>query len=222
MTDHWKPEEYDELVQVTNKEAFDMCVRLNQEESLIAGPSSGMNIVGAIKLMKDEPGNVGVVICCDDVFKYTASATKHCPEVFGEAPPGSKFEPAELKALESIIGCMGDGPDTLRNTALVALGPQLLSNAGNCPKIIDVRPKDEFQSRLRPLGAINIPLAELSGGDETNEVVQVFNVPGAVQKRSPGAGAADEKSSKRPRTSLMEALKNVLGDIVLDMPLVLV
>lgn len=221
MTDHYKPEGYDELVEVTNEDAFNMCIRLNQEESLIAGPSSGMNIVGAMRLMEDKPGNVGVVICCDDVFKYTASAEKHCPHVFGEAPPGSKFEPAELKALESIIGCMGDSPDTLGKSDLVVLGPQLLSNSGNCPRIIDVRPADEFNSRLRPLGAVNIPLAELSGGEDSSEVVQVFDVAGAVQRKAPGQGG-DERPKKRPRTAVMEALKKVFGEVVLDMPLILV
>ena len=30
------PEEYDTLVEVTNREAFDMCLRLSREESLVA------------------------------------------------------------------------------------------------------------------------------------------------------------------------------------------
>ena len=33
------PDEYDGLIEVTNQEAFDLCLRLNREESLIAGPS---------------------------------------------------------------------------------------------------------------------------------------------------------------------------------------
>lgn len=45
VTDHFKPALYDQLVEVSNLEAFDMCRRLNQEASIIAGPSSGLNLV---------------------------------------------------------------------------------------------------------------------------------------------------------------------------------
>jgi len=47
---------YDHLVEVTNREAYDMCLRLNREESLIGGPSSGLALAGALKIVKDEPG----------------------------------------------------------------------------------------------------------------------------------------------------------------------
>ena len=67
------PDEYDGLIEVTNQEAFDLCLRLNREESLIAGPSSAIALAGAFKLVPDEPGNVVVVIFCDSAFKYASS-----------------------------------------------------------------------------------------------------------------------------------------------------
>jgi len=50
MTKLFVPNEYDAIVEVSNREAFDMCLRLNREESLIAGPSSAMALVGALWL----------------------------------------------------------------------------------------------------------------------------------------------------------------------------
>jgi len=220
LTDHFKPKDYDELIEVSNKEAFDMCVRLNQEESLIAGPSSGMNVFGALKLMPDEPGNVGVVIMCDDVFKYTASAMKHCPKIF---PPSSKpsFEPAELSALETVLGCARDSPDTLGSEALVQLRSVLGGTGGRSPSIVDVRPREEFGSRLRARGAVNIPLAELLGQEDLNaKLVQVVDAPGAVQRQAENAG--DERPKKRPRTAIIEALTKAFGDVASDAPLLLV
>src|SRR5688572_24458395 len=48
------PDEYDGLVEIDNKEAFALAERLNREESIIAGPSSGMALAGAFKLVPDE------------------------------------------------------------------------------------------------------------------------------------------------------------------------
>ena len=55
QTKLFHPEEYDQLVEVTNREAFDMCLRLTREESLIAGPSSALDSTGeAPKLLPKE------------------------------------------------------------------------------------------------------------------------------------------------------------------------
>mmetsp|Transcript_57384 Transcript_57384/g.107893 ORF Transcript_57384/g.107893 Transcript_57384/m.107893 type:complete len:295 (-) Transcript_57384:248-1132(-) len=204
MTDHYQQHKYDELAEVTNEEAFDMCLRLNQEESLIAGPSSGLQVVGALRLMKDEPGNVGVVIFCDDVFKYTTSVTKHCPKVFPTGP-GDAFISEEVGAMLKVLEHAKDGPDTLNGEALSKCE---LGKSG--PKIIDVRPPDEFETRLRPRGAVNLPLSEITGQVGLQEQVeQVFDVPGAVQRKV--ATEDSERSAKRPRTLVHEAVSRVLG-----------
>ena len=79
-----------------------MCLRLNQELSIPCGPSSGMQVVGALRSLKDEPGEVAVIIFCDSIFKYTTSITKHCPQVFqggGMRDP----ESTEARALARIL-----------------------------------------------------------------------------------------------------------------------
>ncbi|MCA9520110.1 MAG: pyridoxal-phosphate dependent enzyme [Myxococcales bacterium] len=77
----FKPEEYDGLVAVDNQEAFDLCLRLNREESIIAGPSSAMALAGAFKLIPDEPGLIVVVIFPDNAFKYCSSIVRHIPQL---------------------------------------------------------------------------------------------------------------------------------------------
>jgi len=79
LTAFFKPEEYDGLIEVSDPEAFGMCLRLNREESIIAGPSSGLALAGALKTVPDEPGNVAVVIFPDNVFKYMSSLQRHLP-----------------------------------------------------------------------------------------------------------------------------------------------
>src|SRR5262245_61314542 len=82
LTDFFLPQEYDGMVEIANKEAYALCKRLNQEESIIAGPSSGMALAGAFKLVPDEPGALCVVVFPDNAFKYTSSFRKHLPELF--------------------------------------------------------------------------------------------------------------------------------------------
>src|ERR1043165_8249344 len=48
------PREYYGETEITNREAYELCLRLNREESVIAGPSSGMALAGALKLVPDE------------------------------------------------------------------------------------------------------------------------------------------------------------------------
>ena len=62
LTDFFLPKEYDGMVEIQNEEAYKVCKRLNQEESVIAGPSSGMALAGALKLVPDEPGAICVVM----------------------------------------------------------------------------------------------------------------------------------------------------------------
>lgn len=215
MTQHYDRSKYDELVEVNNADAFEMCKRLNQEESIIAGPSSGMQVVGASRLMKDEPGNVGVIIFCDDIFKYTTSCTRHIPSIFPPQDQAASFEPAELSAIKAALGCAANGPDTLRMDALVRLKSAIASESEDRPIIIDVRAPDEYSSRLRPKGAINVPMAALTGQDSSDEVEQVFNVPGAVRKVRPSDGgeSPNKRAKLGPRGLLLEALRRALGSV---------
>ena len=54
QTKLYRPDEYDGTVEIKNEVAFRLCLRLNREESIIAGPSSGMALAGAFELVPDD------------------------------------------------------------------------------------------------------------------------------------------------------------------------
>ena len=58
QTQFFKPDEYNGLVEIKNQDAYDLCLRLNREESIPAGPSSAMALAGALQTIPDEPSNV--------------------------------------------------------------------------------------------------------------------------------------------------------------------
>lgn len=156
QTELFAPKEYDALVEVTNEEAFEMTKRLNQEESIIAGPSSGMALVGALKLVPDEPGLLCVVIFPDNAFKYTASMQRHLPEL---RAPSARREAAKsggpvAEIMSSIVQLARSSPDVFD----VGQVEQLLDNQH--PLVIDVRSAEEFEEQHLE-SAINIPLEEL-------------------------------------------------------------
>ena len=84
QTKLYRPQQYDGTMEVSNQEAFDLCLRINRQESIIAGPSSGMALAGAFKMIPDEPGNSVVVVFPDNAFKYASSFAKHLPQVRSE------------------------------------------------------------------------------------------------------------------------------------------
>jgi cysteine synthase/rhodanese-related sulfurtransferase len=71
VTKLFTPNLYDEIVEVSNNDSYTMAKRLNQEESIIAGPSSGMVLAGALKILKDDVG-IAVLIFPDNIFKYAS------------------------------------------------------------------------------------------------------------------------------------------------------
>lgn len=147
----FKPEEYDGLVEVHNQEAFDLCLRLNREESIIAGPSSAMALAGAFKLVPDEPGNIVVVIFPDNAFKYCSSIVRHLPEL-AVAPEKS---PREL-AMETMLG------NVLKTKALHLDADEamdLLESQGAA--FVDVRDFSTYRRQHIP-DAISAPLAEIN------------------------------------------------------------
>lgn len=141
LTDFFLPKEYDGVVEIGNQEAYKLCKRLNQEESLIAGPSSGMALSGVLKMVPDEPGNIVVVMFPDNVFKYTASIKKHLPELF----PADAAPPPAPSASDEV-----DHPEALN---LVKEGALLL----------DVRTPGEFMGP-HIAEAQNIPLQLFQAG----------------------------------------------------------
>ena len=56
---------------VDDKECLEMLYKLIKTEGLFLGTSSGVNVMGAIKMAKElGPGNTIVTILCDDANKY--------------------------------------------------------------------------------------------------------------------------------------------------------
>ena len=144
------PDEYNDMVAINNQEAYDLCLRLNREESIIAGPSSAMALAGAFKLVPDEPGNVLVVIFPDNIFKYASSVVKHLPQVRSNAPIGSAKERRMAAMVENVRGT-----PALRVTNADS---HSLWESGKA-KFFDVRDYDEHQAGHLP-GTMPFPLGE--------------------------------------------------------------
>lgn len=152
------PDEYDEMVCVTNDEAFEMCLRLNREESLIAGPSSGMALVGALKVLEEDPDAVVVVIFPDNAFKYVSSFERHFPEFKVERPDDDGVAPSPGdELLAKLVQNSRNPHNTLEAERLVAL----LEKPEVDPFVIDVR-SAEVYAKQHIEGALNIPMAELA------------------------------------------------------------
>ena len=157
------PDEYDGLVEVNNREAFDLCLRLNREESITAGPSSAMALAGGFRLVPDEPGNVVVVIFCDSAFKYASSVVKHLPGLV--AQEAQKAAAPRNALLDTMV-------ENVRGNAELTVDVETayaeLRNGR--PFVLDVRPREQYREAHVP-GAVNLPLAELGSGEADRSVL---------------------------------------------------
>ena len=147
------PDEYDGLVEVSNQAAFDLCLRLNREESIVAGPSSAMALQGAFELVPDAPGNVVVVIFPDNAFKYASSVVKHLP---GLLPAGAKPAAAQKDPLLETMR------EHVRNNADLTISVEAARQELETgqPFVVDVRPAGQYREGHLP-GAVSMPLAEM-------------------------------------------------------------
>jgi cysteine synthase/rhodanese-related sulfurtransferase len=150
------PKEYDGLIEVSNEEAFETCRRINQEESIIAGPSSGMALAGALRLVPDEPGVFCVVLFPDNVFKYASSVRKHLARLFPAQPAATLAGP-----LSGIVELARSSPDVIEPAEAKAF-----LDATASATLVDVRSLDEYLKE-HPEGALNAPLADIAGGRPT-------------------------------------------------------
>jgi rhodanese-related sulfurtransferase len=157
QTKFYLPDEYDDVVCVSDEEAYEMCLRLNREESLIAGPSSGMALAGALKVIEDDPEAVVVVIFPDNAFKYVSSFERHFPEFKVSRPDSDDGEPGpEKQFLSSLVENSRNAHNTLEADDLMGA----LAQSGEAPLVIDVRRSDAY-AKQHISGAVNIPVAEL-------------------------------------------------------------
>lgn len=148
------PHEYDGLIEVDNTEAYTWTRRLNQEESIIAGPSSGLTLAGALRHIPDEPGVVAVLMFADNVFKYISSVQKHIPELFRGAQP-QPAQGALPKSLDKVLEFARGSLDVVDPGIAAELIPK--------STLLDVRNPEEYAAGT-VAGADNIPLPSLADG----------------------------------------------------------
>ncbi len=166
------PDEYDDMVAVDNQEAYNLCLRLNREEAIVAGPSSAMALAGAFKMVPDEPGNVVVVIFPDNVFKYASSVVKHVDAVRISKPRGSARE----RRLEAMVENVR-GNDALRVTNEDAFELWEMETA----TFVDVRDFDTYRTGHVP-ESLPAPLGEMETyalglpEDKSTPIVTVCNM----------------------------------------------
>ncbi len=153
------PQEYNGEAEVADRAAYDLCLRLNREEGIIAGPSSGMALAGALQLVPDEPGVVAVVIFPDNIFKYASSVCRHFPELCPSAPDAAAGPAAPSRNDQLMDEMIENLKNPFDSIAVADLARELTSPAK--PLVIDVRPLGQFNDQ-HIMGAISLPQAELS------------------------------------------------------------
>lgn len=152
QTRFFDPDSYDGLVEIDNETAYELCARLNREESIPAGPSSGLALAGALLTVPDEPGTKVVVIFPDSVHKYASSMKRHIPGVAGSEQQSPKSRREQL--LDSMVEHVRANPDL---TIDVDGAEQWIDDGAF---VLDVRGQDSFLAGHVPR-AWNRPLLEL-------------------------------------------------------------
>ena len=85
----YDPRLIDEVIEVDFNLAYARALELARREGLFAGPSSALIYEGARRVLEREgrnggaalAGGVGVMIFCDNIFKYVSNMLKHAPEL---------------------------------------------------------------------------------------------------------------------------------------------
>ena len=179
QTKLYRPDEYDGTIEITDREAYGLCMRLNREEAIIAGPSSGMNLQAAFRLIPDEPGNVAVVIFCDNIFKYASSVIRQFPEL---APPNlSDAKEASGSSKNDLF--VAELMENLKNrydTIKVKDLSEMLQSDDQ-PLVVDIRIPQDYEASHIP-GSINVPLEDLKSrasefpDDRDAPIITVCNI----------------------------------------------
>src|SRR5437879_7488352 len=69
----------DDILEVDFRLAYTRALELCQNEGLLAGPSSGLILEGALEIIMRDKKGFGVMIFPDNIFKYTSNMIKHIP-----------------------------------------------------------------------------------------------------------------------------------------------
>ena len=81
------PSLIDDILEIDFELAYTRAAELARREGLLAGPSSGLIFEGARRIVERDRSGVGVMIFCDNVFKYVSNMTKHLPELLEGTTP---------------------------------------------------------------------------------------------------------------------------------------
>jgi cysteine synthase len=73
------PSLIDEILEIDFRLAYTRALELCQTEGLFAGPSSGLILEGALRVIARGGPGFGVMIFPDSIFKYVSNMTKHIP-----------------------------------------------------------------------------------------------------------------------------------------------
>src|SRR6267143_1441729 len=71
----------DDILEVDFRLAYTRALELCQNEGLMAGPSSGLILEGALDIVMRDKHGFGVMIFPDNIFKYTSNMVKHIPRL---------------------------------------------------------------------------------------------------------------------------------------------
>ncbi len=157
QTKLYRPDEYDGTVEIKNEVAFRLCLRLNREESIIAGPSSGMALAGAFELVPDEPGALVVVIFPDNIFKYATSMRRHLPELF----PAAATDTASADRIRDAEKWDAMVENAHRSSDVIDVGQAQEFLRTGTLILMDVRTPTEY-AKQHAKDAINIPVDEVN------------------------------------------------------------
>jgi len=67
----------DDILEIEFRLAYKRALDLCQNEGLLAGPSSGLILEGALEIVQRDKKGFGVMIFPDNIFKYTSNMVKH-------------------------------------------------------------------------------------------------------------------------------------------------
>lgn len=71
----------DDILEIDYELAYRRALELCRAEGLLAGPSSGLILEGALQIIARDRVGCGVMIFPDNIFKYVSSMVKHIPEL---------------------------------------------------------------------------------------------------------------------------------------------
>jgi cysteine synthase len=71
----------DDIIEVDFRLAYTRALELCQTEGLLAGPSSGLILEGALDIIRRDKAGFGVMIFPDNIFKYVSNMVKHIPSL---------------------------------------------------------------------------------------------------------------------------------------------